>query len=166
MLKQLQKRNQSGFTIIEVMIVLAIAGVIMMLVFLAIPALQRNNRNTQYRNDVANILGYISEYTSNNNGALPGSVSVETNGDVLMCTSGSCSAADDKVGTIRGGTEAEIRDASGTTFPTTADTERIVLLQGAQCDGNDIDDSAGSRSVAAAFQIETANGTENQCQAN
>ena len=45
MLSKLKKSNQ-GFTIIEVMIVLAIAGLILLIVFLAVPALQRNGRNT------------------------------------------------------------------------------------------------------------------------
>jgi prepilin-type N-terminal cleavage/methylation domain-containing protein len=39
-------KNEQGFTIIEVMIVLVIAAVIMLIVFLAVPALQRNSRNT------------------------------------------------------------------------------------------------------------------------
>ena len=51
------KNRKDGFTIIEVLIVLAIAGLIMLIVFLAVPALQRNSRNTQRKNDVANILG-------------------------------------------------------------------------------------------------------------
>ena len=41
MLKTLQKRKSEGFTIIEVLVVLAIAGLIMVVVFLAVPALQR-----------------------------------------------------------------------------------------------------------------------------
>jgi prepilin-type N-terminal cleavage/methylation domain-containing protein len=40
MSKKLSKKEK-GFTIIEVMIVLAIAGLIMLVVFLAVPALQR-----------------------------------------------------------------------------------------------------------------------------
>src|ERR1700749_2754140 len=77
MLQKLQTRKgkvektDEGFTIIEVLIVLAIAGLILMIVFLAVPALQRNSRNTQRKNDVQSILGAISEYESNNNGALP-----------------------------------------------------------------------------------------------
>lgn len=66
----LQKRNE-GFTIIEVMIVLAIAGLIMLIVFLAVPALQRNSRNTQRKNDVANIAAAVNEWSQNNKGALP-----------------------------------------------------------------------------------------------
>ena len=69
-MKKLQS-NQSGFTIIEVLIVLAIAGLIMLIVFLAVPALQRNSRNTQYRNDASLILGAANEFISNNNGRLP-----------------------------------------------------------------------------------------------
>ncbi len=70
MLKQLKKSNE-GFTIIEVMIVLAIAGLILLIVFLAVPALQRNARNTTLKNDASAIAGGITEYVSNNNGAQP-----------------------------------------------------------------------------------------------
>lgn len=65
------RKKLEGFTIIEVLIVLAIAGLILLIVFLAVPALQRNSRNTQRRNDVATYLGAVQEYLSNNNGAIP-----------------------------------------------------------------------------------------------
>ena len=42
-----------GFTIIEVVLVLAIAGLIFLMVFLALPALQRSQRDTQRKNDMA-----------------------------------------------------------------------------------------------------------------
>jgi prepilin-type N-terminal cleavage/methylation domain-containing protein len=69
-MKKLQN-NKSGFTIIEVLIVLAIAGLIMLIVFLAVPALQRNSRNTQYRNDAASLLAAATEWSNNNNGSVP-----------------------------------------------------------------------------------------------
>ena len=62
--------NQKGFTIIEVLIVLAIAGLILLIVFLAVPALQRNSRNTQRSDDVARALGAAQEVLNNNNGDL------------------------------------------------------------------------------------------------
>lgn len=68
-----QRKREEGFTIIEVMIVLAIAGLIMLIVFLAVPALQRNSRNTQYKNDAASILSASSEWSNNNNGSVPSS---------------------------------------------------------------------------------------------
>jgi prepilin-type N-terminal cleavage/methylation domain-containing protein len=73
------KKQEKGFTIIEVLIVLAIAGLIVLIVFLAVPALQRNSRNTQRKNDVSNLLGAVSEYTSNNNGKIATQASVLTN---------------------------------------------------------------------------------------
>jgi type IV pilus assembly protein PilA len=71
MLNKVKNRKQEGFTIIEVLIVLAIAGLIMLVVFLAVPALQRNARNTQAKSEAASILGATTEFMSNNNGKLP-----------------------------------------------------------------------------------------------
>ena len=64
-------RQESGFTIVEVMIVLAIAGLILAIVFIAVPALQRNARDTQRRADISAIQGAIATYSGNNNGATP-----------------------------------------------------------------------------------------------
>jgi prepilin-type N-terminal cleavage/methylation domain-containing protein len=71
MLSKLKKSKSEGFTIIEVMIVLAIAGLILLIVFLAIPALQRNSRNTQRKSDASAMGAAIANFTDNNNGALP-----------------------------------------------------------------------------------------------
>jgi prepilin-type N-terminal cleavage/methylation domain-containing protein len=70
MLKKLQKKSE-GFTIIEVMIVLAIAGLILLIVFLAIPALQRNSRNTQRKSEAAAIASAYSEFVNNHGGRTP-----------------------------------------------------------------------------------------------
>jgi prepilin-type N-terminal cleavage/methylation domain-containing protein len=75
MLKQLKKMreasDQKGFTIIEVLIVLAIAGLIMVVVFLAVPALQRSGRNNAISTDANNLLTAVGNFSSNNNGVLP-----------------------------------------------------------------------------------------------
>jgi prepilin-type N-terminal cleavage/methylation domain-containing protein len=65
------KRNQKGFTIIEVVLVLAIAGLIFLMVFIALPALQRSQRNTQRKNDLSRIATAATSYQSNNNGITP-----------------------------------------------------------------------------------------------
>lgn len=69
-MKQYKSKRSEGFTIIEVLIVLAIAGLIMLAVFLAVPALQRNQRNTDRKSDVARIATALNEWSSNNNGAV------------------------------------------------------------------------------------------------
>jgi len=109
MLNQLRKRTE-GFTIIEVMIVLAIAGLILLIVFLAVPALQRNSRNTQRNSDAASVLGVVNEYINNNNGVLPG------------CVAGPSS----NVVTISGGTQVNNSTPPSTcTTPTNATTANI-----------------------------------------
>jgi prepilin-type N-terminal cleavage/methylation domain-containing protein len=77
MLSNIKKRTE-GFTIIEVLIVLAIAGLILLIVFLAVPALQRNSRNTQRKDDVSRISGAVQEFTNNNNGSTPTSSDAST----------------------------------------------------------------------------------------
>jgi len=65
-------RANSGFTIIEILIVLFIAGLIFLIVFGAIPTLERNSRNNQRRQDVQAILEAVSHYELNNSGNIPG----------------------------------------------------------------------------------------------
>jgi prepilin-type N-terminal cleavage/methylation domain-containing protein len=64
-------KNKKGFTIIEVVLVLAIAGLIFLMVFIALPALQRGQRNTQREDDMARVLTKFNEYQANNNGNYP-----------------------------------------------------------------------------------------------
>ena len=64
--------TKRGFTIIEVVLVLAIAGLIFLMVFIALPNMQRSQRDTQRRNDYATLSANITNYITNNNGRLPG----------------------------------------------------------------------------------------------
>lgn len=75
MLKRSLNKSQKGFTIIEVMIVLAIAGLILVMVLIAIPQLQRNQRNTARQNDASRLATSVSRWTANNSGTVPSSAS-------------------------------------------------------------------------------------------
>lgn len=66
-----QQTKREGFTIIEVVLVLAIAGLIFLMVFIALPALQRNQRDTQRRNDVSTFMSQLQSYATNNRGRVP-----------------------------------------------------------------------------------------------
>jgi len=61
------RSKSNGFTIIEVLIVLAIAGLIMVVVFLAVPALQRNNRNNTRKTDARYLVTQRFQYNLDNN---------------------------------------------------------------------------------------------------
>lgn len=62
---------KGGFTIIEVMLVLAIAGLIFLMIFIAWPALSRTQRDSQRRDDISMLLKKVKDYQTNNRGALP-----------------------------------------------------------------------------------------------
>jgi len=66
-MKKLVKKEK-GFTIIEVVLVLAIAGLIFMVVFLAVPGLQRSQRDTQRKQDLGRMVSTITSFQSNNRG--------------------------------------------------------------------------------------------------
>ena len=65
------QRKTKGFTIIEVVLVLAIAGLIFLMVFTALPALQKSQRDTARKNDVSTVASGVTSYLSNNRGAFP-----------------------------------------------------------------------------------------------
>jgi type IV pilus assembly protein PilA len=170
MLSNIRKRKlQEGFTIIEVMIVLAIAGLILLVVFLAVPALQRNARNTQRREDAGNLLSSVSEYVANNNGNTPTGVSAGTANAISIGASGSNvvpvnlgyfdgSIAGNVTLSVGGAAYAAATGANATT------TDTIVIVTGAVCATNNATTSgASSRSVAIIYTIEN---NVKQCRAS
>lgn len=66
-MKKVKTNAKKGFTIIEVVLVLAIAGLIFLMVFVALPNLQRTQRDTQRRNDVDRVQTSLIQYVTNNN---------------------------------------------------------------------------------------------------
>lgn len=146
--------TQKGFTIIEVLIVLAIAGLILLIVFLAVPALQRNSRNTAIKNDVQNSLGGVPEFQNANNGVLPTSVSTSGSAGEVKYTRAGGNPTSIK---IQGTTEV----SSTTSAPasTTPELGTIIVSLGYKCDG-----TASTRAVAAIYSIESTSGPVRQCQ--
>lgn len=145
--------KQHGFTIIEVLIVLAIAGVIMLVVFLAVPALQRSSRNTQRRSDVSHMASLFDEYASNHSGAMP--TSVGSSGCVLN-TSDSFS-----IMPAMSTTCVSVTASVGTTTYT-ADLDTWHIYSNAVCNNNAITfNTGGTRSVVIAYGAEP--GPTTQC---
>jgi prepilin-type N-terminal cleavage/methylation domain-containing protein len=58
---QQKMKKQRGFTIIEILIVIAIAGLVLAVIFLALPGLQRNSRNHQRKVDASKVMAAIQE---------------------------------------------------------------------------------------------------------
>jgi prepilin-type N-terminal cleavage/methylation domain-containing protein len=61
-----QQLKEKGFTIIEVVLVLAIAALIFLMVFIALPALQRTQRDDARKKDVSIVASAIQSWQGNN----------------------------------------------------------------------------------------------------
>lgn len=72
------KQTVKGFTIIEVVLVLAIAGLIFLMVFVALPALQSGQRDTARRSDVSSVAAAVTDYSANNRGRVPTTAQLKT----------------------------------------------------------------------------------------
>lgn len=144
-----QKHNKKGFTIIEVVLVLAIAGLIFLMVFIALPALQRSQKDTQRKNDLSRAQTALSSYQSANRNALPGTT------DALWATFATDylkAGGDTFADPARGDYVFKVR--ADTTNPTyDEDTAEIFVNGRASCSGENLV-SAGSSKVALRMKLE------------
>jgi prepilin-type N-terminal cleavage/methylation domain-containing protein len=147
-----KKDNQKGFTIIEVVLVLAIAGLIFLMVFIALPALQRNQRDTQRRNDLSRVQSAIQNYQTNNRNSLPTFDGNFISQYLTVTNSGGSSA--DKF-TDPNGNDYSFKE--GGTVNDTFDTTQSVIYvtKGAICgDNNSVTSGQGQSKVALQYKLE------------
>jgi prepilin-type N-terminal cleavage/methylation domain-containing protein len=165
--------SSDGFTIIEIMIVLAIAGLIALLIFQAIPALTRNSRNSARKQGVVSVLHAVQHYNLNNSGAMPSSCSgngcigggtftdqqhlvyYDKSGSIIMCAS-----------SYSGGSLSYV----GCSAPApVTNTEVVTIYNYQRCDpaslGSTISAGAGYSDAVALFAVERgSSGNQSMCQ--
>lgn len=156
-MSNLQKRKEGGFTIIEVLIVLAIAGLIMLIVFLAVPALQRNSRNTQRKNDVSALLSGMAESVNNNSGTLPAAAANLGSGGTGTITGASGNNVDVKLGYY---TADNVSITATVPASNTSTEEKVIIVEKAKCNGN-VAVAGPSRGYVALYTVEKSS---QQCQ--
>ena len=71
-MKKGELQTKEGFTLVEAILVLGIAGMIFLMMMIALPTLQKQERDTERREDIAWLADAIKKYQTNNRGALPG----------------------------------------------------------------------------------------------
>ena len=137
--------TKKGFTIIEVVLVLAIAGLIFLMVFIALPALQRNQRDTQRKNDLSRVQSAVNSYQANNKGKVPDATNatvltnftndyLKSNGDSFQDPTGSAYA----LGAVLGnGTDGKIEYKTSST-----------------CDGEETKSVSGANKVSVRIKLE------------
>lgn len=116
--------KKEGFTIIEVVLVLAIAGLIFLMVFIALPALQRNQRDTARKSDVSTVSSAVNSYTGNNRGKYPTGPQLQTY------------AKDLSENTVVSKIEVDPFVAGTTTYAIAE--EGIKVVTGAKCDSTGV----------------------------
>ena len=87
--EQLHKTN-SGFTIIEVVLVLAVGGLVFLAVFLALPGIQVAQRDNQRKSDVGTVVAAVKSYITDHDNQVPPDSgvtevgSLDVNGDGII----------------------------------------------------------------------------------
>ncbi len=145
---QTKLKDQKGFTIIEVLIVLAIAGLILLIVFLAVPALQRNSRNTTIKNDASAFAGGFSEFSSNNDGKQASSVT-QSGADVTITGAAGSNEAQAKVNA-----STSVTSQQATAVPTTYTPATLWWRTGVTCTG-----ATSARAIVVYYFVETTGST-------
>lgn len=142
-----QKSKQNGFTIIEVVLVLAIAALIFLMVFIALPALQRSQRDTQRKNDIGRVQTAVQTYQSSNRNAIP----TPDDGTFIP-------------GYLLVGGD-EFSDPDGTAYTFTANTTnghvptdfvpgKMYYTKSAKCNGEKVVTGQGSSKIAIQYKLE------------
>lgn len=152
------KNKEKGFTIIEVVLVLAIAGLIFLMVFIALPALQRGQRDTQRKNDLSRVTTALAAYQSNNRQALPADDKFDEFRDKYLISAANDTFADPSSGDY----EFLVRSDKVAPTESVATSKKIYVYKSSTCEGETIK-AAGSNKIAFAMKLE---GGGVACQSN
>lgn len=154
---------KKGFTIIEVSLVLAIAGLIFLMMMIAIPALQRNTRDTQRKEDISGLVSAVKKYQTNNRGALPtgngsnwrtalanylGEGFIDPDGENYNLVVGNCANSTDNPC-------SGVADNLGGNFP---NGYKLYIVTQARCSGDETTGALGSsnpRKFAVLYRLES-----------
>ena len=145
-----QELKQKGFTIIEVVLVLAIAALIFLMVFIALPALNRNARDQSRKTVQGKVVSAIGTYATNHrNQQYTNVTDLAPYLDVTQ--PGSAGNTLDNVDgyTLEGATSFSAQDIT---------QDKITLIKGSKCNtnGDGVVDGS-SRNVAVLIRMENAN---------
>ena len=154
-----QELKRKGFTIIEVVLVLAIAALIFLMVFIAFPALQRNQRDTARKQELSKVISAVTSYQSAKRGASPVAskasefagfldATVDGSGNIVLTTT----------------TLKYIAKQTSGTGGATPDTIVLAPQTGCNQTGDGFAAPKSSRQMAAMTQME--NGDAYVCQAS
>lgn len=129
--------KQRGFTLIEVILVLAIAALIFLMIFVALPALQAGQRDTARKNDAGIVSSAVTKYTSSEREPITASTA---DGDLQAYV-------DDM-------DQYEITGVQIAAVGEDPDEAEVFAYPSAECDGSDAATSTNTRKSAVRVQLE------------
>ena len=154
-------KRRNGFTMIEVSLVLAIAGLILMMVFIALPGLQRSQRDAKRREDVLLVLEKIKDYQQSNRGALPTIGELEgEDGDgfrIKYLGGDNFKDPDGEIYTIKGidcGSSNGCDNKSINSIKNGQEAHTMLVAIHATCNNQEIEKSSNPRKVAIMYRLE------------
>ena len=137
--------NKKGFTLIEIVIVLAIAALILAGVLIAVAGAQTSRRDTQRKDDMGKIASYIEQFASNRGGNYPTAAADYTSFNTQFITANNLT--DPTTGTAYALTNAA---------PTGAGARPAVNMQvNFTCTNGTVTAGGGNRRWAASYTLET-----------
>ncbi len=157
-----QELKQKGFTIIEVVLVLAIAALIFLMVFIALPALQRNQRDTARKQELQKVVGAITTWEGNHRGANPTASAADTQAFAAYVD-----GTYDQTNNVITLTNTTVKIvAAQTSGVAGADVNTIILAPGTGCSTDGTTFAAPTSSRQAAAIVEMENGNAYFCQSS
>lgn len=166
-------KTDEGFTIMETLIVLAVAGLILLMVLQALPALQRGSRNNRRKQDVQVILEAVSHYELIDSGTFPSDCD---SGHPCTSSAGGSAPNDyflkDVANKLNFYTDASQITLSHLPASLTAnaqtvtDADKVTIHNHMKCiaGGQGSQAGAGYYDVVALYATESSNNTAPQCQ--
>lgn len=155
-----QQLKEKGFTIIEVVLVLAIAALIFLMVFIALPALQRNQRDQDRKTVVGKVASAVTTYQSNKRGNNP-TKGADLQGYVDGTTPTGSGDVNDTI--IGNEYTVKIKQYSKEDDPGSAAVDVIQVIIGAKCNTTG-DSSIKGTTRQAAVMVKLENGDSIFCQ--
>ncbi len=129
-------KKEKGFTLIEIVLVLAIAGLLLVIVFLAVSGAQKSRRDTQRKNDLSTVAAQLESFASNNNGKYPEDATLPT------ATTFAAFATAYKLNLVTGnlkdalsGNVYTFADGATPTVPSATTSAGVSYVLGSDCDG-------------------------------
>ncbi len=143
------KLNKKGFTLIEVVLVLAIGGLIFLLAFLAFQQVQTNRRDTERRSAAGRVVAELQNYKGDT-GSLPAASAAVTPNICAAPSSAGTAFQDFMWGYLCGKVTTGFVSPQGnyTTIASGTPTkDQILFVKDVKCSGNTTTASTGNSAV-------------------